>query len=167
MRILNKLFKKQSEKNVAKESAPISAPVDGTILPLELVADPVFSQKALGDGFAIEPENGEFYSPVNGKIVACFPTKHAYGMIDETGLEILIHIGIDTVELKGQGFTTYVEANQTIKQGEKIASVDLEILKQAEKSATTMILFPNGESCQLLKEGQKVVHNETDILLLT
>ncbi|RDU24225.1 PTS sugar transporter subunit IIA [Anaerosacchariphilus polymeriproducens] len=167
MTILNKLFSKHSEKTIEKKSAPICAPVDGTILPLESVQDAAFSQKTLGDGFAIEPENGEFYSPVTGKIVACFPTMHAYGIIDETGLEILLHIGIDTVDLGGHGFTTYVKENQTIKQGEKIASVDLEILKQAEKPATTMVILTNGESCQLLKAGQKVIHNETDILLLT
>ncbi len=85
------------------------SPMTGDIIPLEEVPDPVFSEKMMGDGIAIEPSEGKVLSPIDGKIATIFPTNHAIGLVNKEGLEILIHIGIDTVELKGEGFTRIAE----------------------------------------------------------
>ena len=100
------------------------SPVDGIVEAIETVNDPVFSQKMIGDGFAIFPESQEIYAPVNGVITNIFPTKHALGMVSETGVEVLLHFGIDTVELKGEPFEILVRENQTVTADTKIALID-------------------------------------------
>src|SRR5699024_10059327 len=94
-----------------------SAPMTGKRIALEDVPDKVFSEKMMGDGFAIEPQDGRLVSPVDGKILNIFPTKHAIGIVDDLGHEILIHIGLDTVQLKGQGFTVKVAEGDLIEKG--------------------------------------------------
>ena len=91
-----------------KNNTEILSPAEGEIITLEQVQDPVFSSKLLGDGFAIKLKDGRIFSPINGKVVSIFPTKHALGLLDENGLEVLIHIGIDTVSLNGKGFAIFV-----------------------------------------------------------
>ena len=106
------------------KSLQIMSPVDGIVEAIETVNDPVFSQKMIGDGFAIFPESQEIYAPVNGVITNIFPTKHALGMVSETGVEVLLHFGIDTVELKGEPFEILVRENQTVTADTKIALID-------------------------------------------
>lgn len=104
--------------------------------------DPVFSSKLLGDGFAIKLKDGRIFSPINGKVVSIFPTKHALGLIDENGLEVLIHIGIDTVSLNGKGFAIFVTEGEKITTKTQLAQVDLNFLKLKSKDSVTIIIFP-------------------------
>ncbi|UOQ91728.1 N-acetylglucosamine-specific PTS transporter subunit IIBC [Halobacillus shinanisalinarum] len=132
-------------------------PNTGLVMPLEDVPDEVFAQKMMGPGFAIDPEGDTFTSPINGKVVQVFPTKHAIGLETEGGLEILIHIGLDTVQLKGEGFETLVEADQPIKQGDPLIRVDLDLVKGKAPSVVTPVIFTNleNETVHLLKQGRQ------------
>ncbi|UOQ49517.1 glucose-specific PTS transporter subunit IIBC [Gracilibacillus caseinilyticus] len=132
------------------------SPMEGEVMPLSEVPDQVFSQKMMGDGFAIKPSNGEIVSPVNGKIINIFPTKHAIGIEADNGTEILIHIGIDTVNLKGEGFTAKAEEGQEIKQGQVLMEVDLDYISNNAPSTVTPVIFTNfaeGQSIQLNASG--------------
>ena len=138
----------------ARESEVFAAPLKGEIKPITEVPDQVFAGKMMGDGFAIVPVEGTVVSPVNGKIVNLFPTKHAIGILSDTGREILIHVGIDTVNLKGQGFETLVSEDDIIEQGQPLLKVDLNYIKEHATSTITPIVFTN------LAEGEKVVLNK-------
>ncbi|WP_163539359.1 glucose-specific PTS transporter subunit IIBC [Gracilibacillus sp. YIM 98692] len=126
------------------------SPIAGEAIPLEEVPDQVFSQKMMGDGFAIKPSEGKIVSPVNGKIINIFPTKHAIGILADNGTEILIHIGIDTVNLKGEGFTAKVEEGDEVKKGQLMMEVDLSYIEEHASSIVTPVIFTN------LEEGQSV-----------
>lgn len=106
------------------------SPLEGEIKPIETAADPSFASKALGNGFVIIPVKGDVVSPVSGTVETVFPSGHAIGLVSDTGIEVLIHIGIDTVELEGNGFKPLVEKGQSVTQGEKILEVDLEKLQK-------------------------------------
>ncbi|NHC41700.1 PTS transporter subunit EIIC [Bacillus sp. MM2020_1] len=138
----------------ARENEVFVAPLKGEIKPITEVPDQVFAGKMMGDGFAIVPAEGMIVSPVNGKIVNLFPTKHAIGILSDTGREILIHVGIDTVNLKGQGFETLVSEDDIIEQGQPLLKVDLNYIKEHATSTITPIVFTN------LAEGEKVVINK-------
>ena len=138
----------------ARENEVFTAPLKGEIKPITEVPDQVFAGKMMGDGFAIVPAEGTVVSPVNGKIVNLFPTKHAIGILSDTGREILIHVGIDTVNLKGQGFETLVSEDDIIEQGQPLLKVDLNYIKEHATSTITPIVFTN------LAEGEKVVINK-------
>ncbi|MBZ5752335.1 MULTISPECIES: glucose-specific PTS transporter subunit IIBC [Metabacillus] len=126
------------------------APLTGEITEITEVPDQVFSGKMMGDGFAILPTNGTVVSPVNGKILNVFPTKHAIGLESDGGKEILIHFGIDTVKLKGEGFEIFVQEGDIVKQGQKLLEVNIDYVKQNAPTVMTPIVFTN------LKEGQSV-----------
>ena len=136
----------------------------GKVLSLEMVKDPVFSKKIMGDGFAIEPTNGEVVAPCDGEIVTVFPTGHACGLRGKNGREILIHLGIDTVELKGKGFKPVVTEGQKVKAGDRLAEMDLELVKEAGKFTTSMLLFTTGEQVEVLKENQVVEIKEKAVI---
>ncbi|MFL6516533.1 MAG: glucose PTS transporter subunit IIA, partial [Bacillus sp. (in: firmicutes)] len=138
----------------ARENEVFAAPLKGEIKPITEVPDQVFAGKMMGDGFAIVPAEGMIVSPVNGKIVNLFPTKHAIGILSDTGREILIHVGIDTVNLKGQGFETLVSENDIVEQGQPLLKVDLNYIKEHATSTITPIVFTN------LAEGEKIVINK-------
>jgi PTS system D-glucosamine-specific IIC component len=127
------------------------SPLKGEIKPITEVPDQVFAGKMMGDGFAIVPAEGMIVSPVDGKIVNLFPTKHAISILSDNGLEILIHVGIDTVNLKGQGFEMLVEADAHVEKGQPLLKVDLDYIKEHATSTTTPVVFTN------LAEGEKVV----------
>lgn len=142
------------------------SPIKGEILPITEVPDQVFSGKMMGDGFAIVPAEGTVVSPVDGKIVNLFPTKHAIGILSDSGREILIHFGIDTVNLKGQGFETLVSENDTVTKGQPLLKVDLEYIKNNATSIITPIVFTNlaeGESIVINKKGNVDVKDENII----
>ena len=139
----------QTARNIENEG--FMAPLKGELKPITEVPDQVFAGKMMGDGFAIVPSEGTIVSPVNGKIVNLFPTKHAIGILSDTGREILIHVGIDTVNLKGQGFETLVSENDIVEQGQPLLKVDLDYIKEHATSTITPIVFTN------LAEGEKVV----------
>lgn len=126
------------------------APISGELLPITEVPDPVFSGKMMGDGFAIKPNDGTVVSPVNGKIINVFPTKHAIGITADDGREILIHFGIDTVKLNGEGFEAFVAEGDNVKAGQILLKVDLDYIANNATSTITPIIFTN------LAEGQSV-----------
>lgn len=131
-------------------SVEIKMPLTGRLMPITEVPDPVFAEKMMGDGFAIEPTDGKVYSPVSGKVTNVFPTKHAATFETETGHEVLIHFGLDTVKLGGEGFESHIEQGQEVKAGDLILTVDLENVKAKVPSVITPIVFPN------LKENEVV-----------
>lgn len=137
-----------------KGSDVFVSPIRGEIKPITEVPDAVFSGKMMGDGFAILPSEGVIVSPVNGKIVNFFPTKHALGILADSGREILIHVGIDTVNLKGEGFEALVKEEDRIEMGQPLLKVDLEAIKGKVPSIITPIVFTN------LAEGEQVVLNK-------
>lgn len=130
-------------KNDDNKEAELYNPVEGEVIPLEEVSDPVFSQKMMGDGFGVEPTIGEIYSPIEGKVVSVFPTSHALGLELDNGIEVLVHIGVDTVELEGGPFDIHVSEGDKVTKDSHLATVDLAALEEAEKPATVMIVFTN------------------------
>lgn len=126
-----------------KKKDSITNPVNGEVIPMEKVADEVFSKKLLGDGFAVEPTDGDIYSPVKGKVLSIFPTKHAISIITNNGLEVLVHMGIDTVELEGECFDILVKKDQKITNDTKIAKMDIPYILDKQKSTTVIVAFTN------------------------
>ena len=124
----------------------ITAPVSGKAESLKDVNDPVFSTEAMGKGAAMVPSEGTIYSPVTGEITVAYETKHAYGIKSDEGAEVLIHIGIDTVNMKGEGFTTDVKQGQHVEKGEKLGTVDLDAVKKAGYDTTVMTVITNTTS---------------------
>lgn len=158
-------FSKKKEKIniIGKELNIIYAPMNGKVIPLEEVDDPVFSQKLLGEGIAIRPNGKNIYSPVDGEIKFIFPTKHAIGIHAENGADIIIHIGIDTVELNGNGFDIKATVGDYVKCGELIAKIDLEYISE-RKDPTTMIVleetdcfFVSVEKTDLINAGSPLI----------
>ncbi|MFR3754516.1 MAG: glucose PTS transporter subunit IIA [Enterocloster sp.] len=131
------------------------SPADGHILPLDQVKDEVFAGRVLGDGFAVELTGGRILSPADGTIEAAFDTGHAVGIRTENGMEILIHIGINTVELGGKGFRLHVSQGQKVRRGDCLVDVDLEEVRKSGKDLTTMVIFTTGESVAV-KSGEAV-----------
>lgn len=127
-----------------KNLKTVIAPINGKVISLDEVPDPVFSDRVLGDGCAIIPEDGKIYSPVNGKISSIADTFHAYGIESDDGLEILIHFGLETVSLKGQGFTPHVKVGDKVKVGDLIAEVDIKLLKSNNINLITPVLICDG-----------------------
>ncbi len=119
---------------------------DGTALPLSSVPDEAFSSGMLGDGFAIDPMAGNIYSPVSGHIDSVTDTRHAYTIHSDDGLDILVHVGIDTVKLGGEGFISLVEPGDAVRAGDIIARVDLEHIKNRGLSAITPVLVANHDT---------------------
>ncbi|UVI90233.1 glucose-specific PTS transporter subunit IIBC [Staphylococcus aureus] len=127
----------------------VHAPLTGEVTPLSEVPDQVFSEKMMGDGIAIKPSQGEVRAPFNGKVQMIFPTKHAIGLVSDSGLELLIHIGLDTVKLNGEGFTLHVEEGQEVKQGDLLISFDLDYIRNNAKSDITPIIVTQGNITNL------------------
>lgn len=123
----------------------VFAPAKGYLLELEEVNDPVFSGKLMGDGYALRPEASEIYSPVAGEVVMVAGTKHAIGIKSEEGLEILVHMGIDTVALDGRGFEIFVKEGDQIDKDTKIATMDLDLIKKEGKETDIMVIVTNSE----------------------
>ena len=145
----------------------VLAPISGEIIALEQVSDPVFSGKVLGDGIAIIPEDGKIYSPVNGTVSSVSSTLHAYGFSTTDGVDILVHVGLETVSLKGEGFKVYIKEGDMVKAGELIAEVDLEYLKKKEISGTTPVLICGGaEDKTLTTANGKAVAGKTAVITL-
>ena len=141
-------------KGVTEE---VHSVAEGQVIELEKVQDPVFSQKMMGDGFAVEPANGQIVSPVAGKVTSVFPTKHALGLVTESGLEVLVHIGLDTVSLEGKPFTVKVEEGQTVAAGDLLVEADLDAIREAGRATSTVVVFTNATAIQsvtLIQTGQ-------------
>lgn len=124
---------------------------DGQVVALEQVKDPVFAQKMMGDGFAVEPANGNIVSPVSGAVSSIFPTKHALGLVTEAGLEVLVHIGLDTVSLEGKPFTVHVAEGQKVAAGDLLVTADLDAIRAAGRETSTVVVFTNGDAIKSVK----------------
>ncbi|VTY14638.1 PTS system glucose-specific EIICBA component [uncultured Streptococcus sp.] len=127
---------------------------DGQVIALEQVKDPVFAQKMMGDGFAVEPANGNIVSPVSGTVSSIFPTKHALGLVTEAGLEVLVHIGLDTVSLEGKPFTVHVAEGQKVAAGDLLVTADLDAIRAAGRETSTVVVFTNAEAIKSVKLEQ-------------
>ena len=124
---------------------------DGQVINIEDVKDPVFSQKMMGDGFAVEPENGKIVSPVAGKVTSIFPTKHALGLVTDNGLEVLVHIGLDTVSLEGKPFDVKVTEGQTVAAGDLLVEANLDAIREAGRETSTVVVFTNAYAIKSVK----------------
>lgn len=131
--------------NLFKKKETFKTPIKGELIAITEVNDQVFSQKMMGDGFAIIPSENTVISPLSGTVDVVFPTKHAIGIKSNTGIEFIIHIGIDTVKLNGEGFTSYVEQGQKISQGEKLVTFDLDLIKTKGYDTSVIVIFPNND----------------------
>ena len=149
-----------------QKAESFAAPVSGTVMPVSDVEDQVFASKAMGDGIAIDPADGKIYAPFSGEITVAFPTGHAYGLKAANGKEVLIHIGMDTVELNGKGFTPAVKQGDIVKQGDLLTTVDLEYIRSQGKPVVTPVIFTDGTAVELLKTGT-VAAKETDIIKIS
>lgn len=146
----------------------ISCPVNGRAIPVTDVPDPVFSDKVLGDGCAVIPTDGKIYSPADGVISSVAETKHAYGISAEGGVEILVHFGLETVSLKGEGFTSYVNAGDKVRKGDLIAEADMEILRKRSINPVTPVLVCDmPENSELTVTGGKVKAGDELIKITT
>ena len=143
----------------------IIAPLSGEIVALEKVPDPVFAEKIVGDGIAIQPDNGKIYSPVNGKLVSVAATKHAFGFLSEEGLEMLIHFGLETVGLNGEGFTVHKQEGSDVKVGDLIAEVDVDFIKSKNLPTITPVLICAGLDDKTMKTASGRVEAGKDAVL--
>ena len=142
------------------------APITGITKKLSDIEDKGFASGAMGEGFAIEMQDGKVVAPFSGEVMVCFPTGHAYGLKSNDGKEILIHIGMDTVELDGKGFDVKVQAGQKIKQGDVLVNVDIDYVKSQGKSLVTPIVFTDGHKVELLQENVAVKAGDENIIKL-
>lgn len=144
------------------------SPIKGRVMPITEAPDHVFSQKMMGDGIAIDPSSGEVHSPVDGTIIMTFPTNHAIGIRGKDGKEILIHFGLDTVNLKGEGLNILVSEGDKVKIGDKILVADIDLIKGRVPSLITPIVFTNleDEEIKVLKIGDINALDE-DIIEIT
>ena len=135
------------------ESAEVVSPLAGQVKPLSQATDPVFSSGVMGQGVVIEPSQGELVSPVNGTVTVLFPTKHAVGIVSEEGVEMLMHIGMDTVSLDGKGFEAHVEQGDKVVVGQQLISFDMDVIKKAGLVTETPVIITNQDDFQADVEG--------------
>ncbi len=151
------MFKGLFKKKQPNDQDPMLVPLKGKIVNLEAVPDPVFAEKMMGDGFAIDPADGTIISPIDGEVITIFPTKHAISLKSKQGREILIHVGLETVQLNGDGFTPLVMDGQKIKKGQELLKVDFDAIKEKVPSILTPVVFTNlGENEKVIVEGHEI-----------
>ena len=143
------------------QTAVLYAPMKGEMIPVERSEDEVFASKALGDGVAINPEDGMVYAPCDGTVTLLFPTRHAVGIRTESGVEVLIHIGINTVQLDGQGFEAYVAQGDTVKQGDQLILADLDLIREKGLNPQTMRILPEGAGLRIRRSADSLVDKDT------
>lgn len=158
-------FVEESNAQLLDNEISITSPVEGKVIPLTEVKDPTFSQEILGKGAAIIPEKGVVYAPFDGKVDAVFETGHALGLVSEDGVELLIHVGIDTVNLKGKYFTPKKKSGDTMKKGDILLEFDIDKIKADGYDVTTPIIISNTEQFAKVKACEdKVVTKESKLL---
>ena len=165
MGLFDKLFGSKENKTVEVE---IYAPLSGEIVNIEDVPDVVFSEKIVGDGIAIRPTCNKIVAPVDGVIGKIFETNHAFSMESKEGVELFVHFGIDTVELKGEGFTRIAQEGQSVKRGDTVIEFDLATLESKAKSVLTPVVISNmDEISSIEKKSGEVIAGESVVLSLT
>ena len=154
---------KKEEKQISEKV--IKSPMNGTVIPLSEVQDAVFSSEMLGKGFGVEPSEGKAYAPVDGEVTTVFDTKHALGLMSKNGVELLIHIGMDTVKLNGRGFDVKVKAGDQVKAGDLLAEFDMDLIKSEGYPVTTAVVITNTDDCEAIGEVKTgAVSKDTDVL---
>ena len=154
---------KKEEKQISEKV--IKSPMNGTVIPLSEVPDAVFSSEMLGKGFGVEPSEGKAYAPVDGEVTTVFDTKHALGLMSKNGVELLIHIGMDTVKLNGRGFDVKVKAGNQVKAGDLLAEFDMDLIKSEGYPVTTAVVITNTDDCEAIGEVKTgAVTKDTDVL---
>lgn len=165
MGLFDKLFGSKENKTVEVE---IYAPLSGEIVNIEDVPDVVFSEKIVGDGIAIRPTGNKIVAPVDGVIGKIFETNHAFSMESKEGVELFVHFGIDTVELKGEGFIRIAQEGQSVKRGDTVIEFDLATLESKAKSVLTPVVISNmDEISSIEKKSGEVIAGESVVLSLT
>ena len=143
----------------------ISSPMTGEIVPLENVNDPVFSTKMMGEGVAILPTDGKVYSPVTGEVSVMMDSNHAVGLVSENGAEILIHVGIDTVQMNGEGFTAHVQKGDTVQAGDLLIEANLDTIKEHEYDSTTMVIVTNTDNySEVIVTKENTIKHDDELL---
>ena len=143
-----------------KKKTMIQALVKGQLIPIENVEDPVFSSGAMGKGFAIKPKENLLYSPVDGRIASIFPTKHAIVIETKDGIQLLIHIGLDTGELNGEGFTLTISEGDYVSRGDQIANIDFDFIIKQGKGNTVVVVFLENTTINPIIEIKEVEAKE-------
>ena len=146
-------FVVHAEPTALVNTAQLVSPLDGQVKPLSQATDPVFSSGVMGQGVVIEPSQGELVSPVNGTVTVLFPTKHAVGIVSEEGVELLMHIGMDTVSLDGKGFEAHVAQGDKVVVGQQLISFDMDVIKKAGLVTETPVIITNQDDFQADVEG--------------
>ena len=149
-----------------KEEVTIYAPMKGEVLPITESADEAFASKAMGDGVAINPEENVLYAPADGKVSLVFPTRHAIGLTLEGGVELLIHVGIDTVKLDGEGFEVFVNPGDMVKKGEKLLTFDKNLIQEKGYQTQTMVLVAETGGKELNVSPKKEAGPDTPVMTL-
>ncbi len=145
----------------------IYSPIEGKCIDISDTKDEVFSQKMMGDGVAVIPKGNVVYAPCDGELTMIFPTKHAFGITMSNGVEILIHIGVDTVDLNGKGFKSFMVKGDKVKHGEKIVEFDEAYLSKEDLDMTVMTIIANNNSCKFSKiKLNKEVSKMDKVLIL-
>lgn len=156
------LFKKSKEdKNIILKS-----PVIGRCFDISEIPDEVFSTKMLGDGIGFESTDGVLYAPIDGEILQVFPTKHAVILRSKEGIELLLHIGIDTVEMKGEGFEAFAQKGQQVKAGDKLVSFDNDLIKAKAKSNLSVLIVTDNEIMESLEVKLGTVDKNNDVIII-
>ncbi|PFI80563.1 PTS sugar transporter subunit IIA [Bacillus cereus] len=163
------MFKKLFGLGSKTNEETIVAPLTGAVKNIEEVPDPVFAGRMMGDGVAIDPTEGVVVSPVDGEIVQLFHTKHAIGIKAKNGTEILIHVGLETVKMEGEGFEAHVSEGQVVKAGDKLISFDLELIREKAKSTITPIVITNTDAAESIKTtvGVAATKGSTEVMKVT
>ena len=149
-------------------STVVAAPFNGKLVPLSEVPDETFASGVLGEGIAIEPSDGLFCSPVDGTVAMIAETKHAIGFAADSGLEVLVHVGLETVSLNGEGFEILVKAGDPVKQGQPVAKVDLDLIRsRGLKTITSIVLTGGADDMQLHCAKGTAKAGKTQMITLT
>lgn len=156
----------ESTADTAEETNELYAPMKGEVLDVSKSADPAFASKAMGEGVAINPSEGVIYAPADGTISLIFPTKHAMGITLNSGIELLIHTGIDTVKMEGKGFETFVETGAKVKKGDKLLSFDMDLVKEKGYQTQTMFLVADAKGKEVEVIEATNADNDTKIMKL-
>lgn len=154
------------DKLADRKKEEICAPVTGRIIDITEVSDPTFSEKILGDGMAVIPADGKFYAPCDGTLESLYPTGHAYSIKAETGAELLVHIGIDTVKLKGQFFTIHAVQGQKVKKGDLLIEADIDKIVEAGYDVTTPVIIMNTSDYKKIQKMNGDVTESQTLMIL-
>ncbi|MBM7542096.1 PTS sugar transporter subunit IIA [Amphibacillus cookii] len=157
------MFKKLFGKEEKVDKEVLVSPITGEAVDITEVPDPTFSEKMMGDGLAFKPTDGKIVAPISGEIVNLFPTLHAVGIKSKAGVEYLIHIGLDTVMLDGEGFTAHIQQGDKVNAGDPLITVDLDFVQEKAKTITPLVITSDVASVDK-NINQTVVKGETEVL---